>query len=806
MLFDRIRIGHRIYAGFLILVAMLLGLSALSSWYLLGFSSDADHIAKRTELVGLANDYALKLERLSNQVLLYAQTVDPEVRSEIATIQDNAIASRKSLADALMAIGDDGKAQDLKVLAEKYIATLEPLVLRAENMTASADTILLGANQMGGSSAALVSFINKRDPEIAEKYGDPLSKANLTAIVANLEYAIVHTPAALETARNATAALTDLHEEIKSAMGKLKRADKKLFSYATRDNDLLKQGTNQLEGSFSGFSQSMNDFKAAVREVQKITGQIRTEAIAGQNELVDVVHGKSQSSAITNMIVAVVGALIAIVLATGTATSILRPLRRVNGDMVRLASNDTDIDLADIGRRDEFGAMARTVSIFRDNALKIETMAEERIELQRQEEEKRRASLGGMAETIEGETSGLVESVSRQVNRMRDAVGEVAAAADRVNGQTEAATLAAEQSRNHAQSINDTASRLSGAIGTIAGRVERQRTIAQSAVESTRQSAAAVDDLREVASGIEQMVDLIRGIASQTNMLALNATIEAARAGEAGRGFAVVAAEVKNLAGQTAEATEQITSHVGAMGSVTDRCVSAMENVGSTVHDMMVISDEVAGDVIEQRRATEEITLAIQAASDAAKNAGEAIVEVSRDIDHTRNLSVDLTGHADDVTAHVSELTLSLNRAVRDAAEKDSHKNNDPIVTAGRDIRVMFNDQGSRIETSLFDLSIGGLSVTPSQDWERGRKMVVEIDGLRGTYNVEVMSRRGLESPKMRLKFTDPLEQRGDLVMFVARMWQKHLAESHVIHDHDENRLRAEAANDYLVEPQQIAG
>ncbi|MEQ5775609.1 methyl-accepting chemotaxis protein [Thalassospira sp. NFXS8] len=805
MLFDRIRISHRIYAGFLILVLMLLGLSALSSWYLLGFAGDADRIAKRTELVGLANDYALKLERLSNQVLLYAQTVDPEVRSEIATIQDNAISSREDLTSALIAIGDDDKANDLKVLAEKYIATLEPLVLRAENMTASADTILLGANQMGGSSSDLVSFINKRDPEIAEKYGDRLSKDNLSAIVSNLEYAIVHTPAALETARNATSSLTDLHEEIKTAMGSLKRADKKLFSYATRDNDLLKQGANQLEGSFSGFSQSMNDFKAAVREVQKITGQIRAEAIAGQNELVEAVHGKSESSAMTNMVVAMVGALIAILLAAGTATSILRPLRRVNGDMSRLATNDTNIDLADIARRDEFGVMARTVSIFRDNALKIETMAEDRIELQRQEEEKRRASLGGMAETIEGETSGLVESVSRQVNRMRDAVNEVSAAADRVNGQTEAATSAADQSREHAQSISDAATRLSGAIGSIAGRVDRQRTIAQSAVDSTRESAAAVDDLRTVASSIEQMVDLIRGIAAQTNMLAMNATIEAARAGEAGRGFAVVAAEVKNLAGQTAEATEQITTHVGAMGNVTDRCVAAMENVGVTVRDMMAISDEVAGDVKQQRRETEEISIAIRAASDAAKNVGDAILEVSRDIDHTRSLSLDLTGHAEDVTAHVSELTLSLNRAVRDAAEKDDGDGKDPRVMAGRDIRVTFHDQGKMTQTSLYDLSIGGISVTPSQDWERGRKMVVEIAGLKGRYNVEVMSRRGLDAPKMRLKFIDPLEQRGDLVMFVARMWQKHLTDANVIVD-DADRLRAEVANDLYADSRLIAG
>ena len=90
MFLDRIRIGSRIFAGFFVLVVMLVGLSALSSTYLLGFGSHADRIAKSTGLVGLANDYALRLERLSNQVLLFAQTVDPLDRDGIATIREAA--------------------------------------------------------------------------------------------------------------------------------------------------------------------------------------------------------------------------------------------------------------------------------------------------------------------------------------------------------------------------------------------------------------------------------------------------------------------------------------------------------------------------------------------------------------------------------------------------------------------------------------------------------------------------------------------------------------------------------------------
>lgn len=694
MFLDRIRIGSRIFAGFSVLVLLLVGLSALSSTYLLGFGGHADRIAKSTGLVGQANDYALKLERLSSQVLLYAQTVDPQDREGIATIREAAEHRGATLVEALRATGAQDRADALESLTAEYIATLEPLVLRAENLSAASQTMLLGANQLGKSAARLEEFIAKRDPKIAEKYADQLGAANLAAIVSSLQYPILRTDEALDAARMQTSALTDLQEQIRSSFVGLKRNEKKLFSYAQRDNDLLKQGANQLEASIGGFRQSMDDFKSAVRDVQTITRNIRQEAMERQTGLVDAAHADSEQSALTNIIVAAVGVLVALALALAIAMSILRPLKRVNADMARLSRNDTEIDLVDIGRHDEFGAMSRTVAIFRENALKIEEMAEERILLQRLEEEKRRASLGAMAKTIEGETTGLVQSVSHQVGRMREAVIEVAAAAERVTAQTRTATGAAAESQSHATAIGDAAIRLTEAIGLIANRVEYQREIAHNAVGSTDQSAMAVDDLREVAASIEQIVDLIRGIAGQTNLLALNATIEAARAGEAGKGFAVVAAEVKNLAGQTEKATEQITRHVNAMRTVTDRCVASMEDIGVTVRDMMSISEEVACEVEQQRRETEEITEAISLAGDAAHNAGTAIVEVSNDIEVTRKLSLDLNRRADEVESNVTELTASLDRAVAAAAGDETTRLPNPDSRISDDGNLVRFPQG----------------------------------------------------------------------------------------------------------------
>jgi len=123
-------------------------------------------------------------------------------------------------------------------------------------------------------------------------------------------------------------------------------------------------------------------------------------------------------------------------------------------------------------------------------------------------------------------------------------------------------------------------------------------------------------DLSAAAGRIGEVVKLVNDIASQTNLLALNATIEAARAGDAGRGFAVVAGEVKSLATQTAGATDEITTQIGAVQAETGRAVQAIRNIGAVIEQVRQISAGIASAVEQQGVATQEISRSVsQAAS-----------------------------------------------------------------------------------------------------------------------------------------------------------------------------------------------
>jgi methyl-accepting chemotaxis protein len=162
--------------------------------------------------------------------------------------------------------------------------------------------------------------------------------------------------------------------------------------------------------------------------------------------------------------------------------------------------------------------------------------------------------------------------------------------------------------------------------------------VARSAVEEVSRTGQTVEGLAQAAEKIGGIVQLINEIASQTNLLALNATIEAARAGDAGKGFAVVASEVKNLATQTAKATEEISSQIGSMQTVTQDAVGAMQKIRSTIDRVNEIASAIASAVEEQSAATKEI-------SGNAQQASQGTDEVTRNITGVSQAAAD-AGHA----------------------------------------------------------------------------------------------------------------------------------------------------------------
>ncbi|MDQ1079505.1 methyl-accepting chemotaxis protein [Pseudoroseomonas cervicalis] len=232
-----------------------------------------------------------------------------------------------------------------------------------------------------------------------------------------------------------------------------------------------------------------------------------------------------------------------------------------------------------------------------------------------------------LADTFEGQVSGTVEHVVAQAQEMREAARRLTASAKQSGQEAGMVAEAAGRANADVQAVAAAAEEMAASIVEITRRVSEAAQVTDRAVQEARSTDVTMRSLAESATRIGDVVRLIGDIAGQTNLLALNATIEAARAGEAGKGFAVVASEVKNLAGQTARATEEISSQIAEMQSVTGRAVDAIRGIGSTVERTNEISTAIAAAVEQQGAATQEIA---RSASQVAEATGTVTQRIAR--------------------------------------------------------------------------------------------------------------------------------------------------------------------------------
>jgi len=207
-------------------------------------------------------------------------------------------------------------------------------------------------------------------------------------------------------------------------------------------------------------------------------------------------------------------------------------------------------------------------------------------------------------------------------------VGTVSSASTELQSTAESMSVTSEETTNQASAVAAAADELSSSVQEISRQVGRSASIASEAVAEADRSNEMVQGLNEAANKIGDVVNLINDIASQTNLLALNATIEAARAGEAGKGFAVVASEVKNLANQTAKATEEISTQIGDIQNATKDTVGAIEGIGTTIREISEISTTISSAVEEQNASTQEVARNIQGVTTASNEAGRAASQV----------------------------------------------------------------------------------------------------------------------------------------------------------------------------------
>ncbi len=325
--------------------------------------------------------------------------------------------------------------------------------------------------------------------------------------------------------------------------------------------------------------------------------------------------------------VAVVLCVAAILLFTRTIT---RPIARLTATMTAIASGDLDTEVDVVARRDEIGAMARAVEVFRGGLIERERLVAEQEQNKIRAEADRRADLRRMADGFDAEVGGLVGLIAAASTQMEATARSMSGTAGQTHAKASAANAAAEMAGAGVRTVAVAAEELTASISEISRQVAQSAQITGQAVTDAQRTDAIVRALAEGADKIGHVVGLISNIAGQTNLLALNATIEAARAGDAGKGFAVVASEVKSLANQTAKATDEIGGQIARIQAATQEAVEAIRGIAGTIENVSTIATTIASAVEQQGAATAEIARNVQQTAQATHDVTENIGGVSR--------------------------------------------------------------------------------------------------------------------------------------------------------------------------------
>ena len=361
--------------------------------------------------------------------------------------------------------------------------------------------------------------------------------------------------------------------------------------------------------------------------------------------------------------------LSAVVIGFLLVRTVARPIVAMTGAMHAVAAKNYDVVIPAAGQRDELGDMANALSTFRDGLVANDKMEEEATR-RREQDARRAAAVERSIAAFESTAESVMLTISSAATELSAAANDLSNSAQESTMEAASVAAASHQASANVNGVAAAGEELNATAGEIARQSDAATQSIRAAVERMRATDTDIQALAIAADKIGSVVELINNLAAQTNLLALNATIEAARAGEAGRGFAVVASEVKSLAGQTAKATTDIAAIVTEIRAVTDSTIDAIQAIDDSLRRIDRVSTEISGTVAQQQSATLEIAANVREAAKGTEDVSRSIAHVSNAAGSTATASsqvlsaaTELSQQAESMRANVSNFLAEVRAA-----------------------------------------------------------------------------------------------------------------------------------------------